>query len=200
MSPRIATSRRERGLVLVSSLLLLLVITIIALGLFRSFDVQERIAGNIREKQRATHAAESALQYAEWWLSSGANSSQPAVACSVLLNANLGEGQICSNTMATIAAKPADVPWAVSGAPVGVSYTPLAGVSSFGMNIQPTTPVVNSYAQAPVFYISYLGTCADGQGSCYQIDSVGYGGTASAVSVVQSTYEISSGVSNLGGP
>ena len=37
--------------------------------MFRSFGMQEKIAGNMREKQRALQAAVSAEQYAEWWLS-----------------------------------------------------------------------------------------------------------------------------------
>ncbi len=34
--------------------LLLVVVTIIALSMFRSFGIQEKIAGNMREKQRRT--------------------------------------------------------------------------------------------------------------------------------------------------
>lgn len=190
---------RERGLVLVSSLLLLLVVTIIAVAMFRSFGIEERIAGNMREKQRANHAAEVALQYGEWWLTDGANSVEPAIDCTTLLDANLGEGRICSNTLASASIAPASVPWTIGGAQVGVSYVPLQSDAALEMNVQATNPAPNTYAQAPVFYIAYLGTCADGQGSCYQIDAVGYGGTTTAVSVVQSTYEISSGVINHGG-
>jgi len=60
--------RSQRGVVLISSLLLLLVVTIMALSMFRSFGMQEKIAGNVREKQRALQSANSAQQYAEWWL------------------------------------------------------------------------------------------------------------------------------------
>ena len=45
--------RKEGGIVLISSLLLLLIVTVMALSMFRSFGVQEKIAGNMREKQRA---------------------------------------------------------------------------------------------------------------------------------------------------
>lgn len=189
----------QRGLVLITSLLLLLIITIIAVSMFRSFGVQERIAGNMREKQRANHAAEVALQYAEWWLTNGSNSEQAAVNCTTLLSANLGEGQICLNTLASEGIQPASVPWTISGAQVGVTYVPLLSDATFKMNVQ-SVPSVNTYAKPTSFYISYLGTCADGNGSCYQIDAVGYGGTTSAVSVVQSTYELSSGAPNLGNP
>ena len=41
---------RERGMALISAILLLLVLTILSVGMFRSFGLQERIAGNTREK------------------------------------------------------------------------------------------------------------------------------------------------------
>ncbi len=58
----------QTGIVLVSSLLLLLVVTIMALSIFRSFGIQEKIAGNTREKQRALQGAISAQQFAESWI------------------------------------------------------------------------------------------------------------------------------------
>ena len=66
---------------LVTSILLLLIITILALSMFRSFGTQERIAGNLREKERALHAADSAQQYAEWWLLQSNNTAAGAIAC-----------------------------------------------------------------------------------------------------------------------
>ena len=71
----------EQGMVLVSSMLLLLIITILAVSMFRSFGTQEKIAGNVREKERALHAAESAEQYAEWWITQGNNVQNGAVVC-----------------------------------------------------------------------------------------------------------------------
>ena len=47
------TSTRQRGMVLVTSLLLLVVVTLLAVSMFRSFGLDEKIAGNLREKQRA---------------------------------------------------------------------------------------------------------------------------------------------------
>ena len=85
--------RAQRGMVLVSSLLLLIVVTIIALSMFRSFGMQEKIAGNMREKQRALSAAVSAQQFAENWLMNSA--AQAPVACVAgLLNGTVGQGQI----------------------------------------------------------------------------------------------------------
>jgi len=63
-----------RGMVLVTALLMLIVVTILALAMFRSFGLDEKIAGNLREKQRALSAAETAEQYAEYWLTTGGGS------------------------------------------------------------------------------------------------------------------------------
>jgi type IV pilus assembly protein PilX len=196
-----------RGMALVSSMLLLLIVTILAVAMYRSFTIQEKIAGNVREKERALHAAESAEQYAEWWITQGNNVLNGAVACGTpQLNANAGEGQICSNTLGPVpdAIPPPNlgvnvtqVPWTIAGpngGPVGVSFLP-AGML-IGAGGTTNNPL---YFSAPSFYIADVGVAADGQGEAYQIDAVGYGGSANAVAVVESTYEVAKGVSNLGG-
>jgi len=173
----------QRGIVLVSSLLLLIVVTIMALSMFRSFGTQEKIAGNLREKQRALQAAESAQQYAEWWLNN--NASSAAVVCTELLNANTGQGQICSNKLATVVADINAVPWQSGAAEIGVIYTP--------PNMKVTaSSALNTYYAAPRFYISDLGVSLDPSipGEIYQIDAVGFGGTASATAIVESTFAV----------
>jgi type IV pilus assembly protein PilX len=184
----------QRGVALVVSLLLLMIITVLALSLFRSFGTQEKIAGNVREKDRALHAATSAQQYAEWWLLQGNNTATGAVSCPAgTLNANLGEGEICSQTQTPQQAgwSVTTVPWAiqVSFLPPGMSVTP--GV--LGSNNDPP------YAATPGFFVADVGIAADGQGEAYQIDAYGYGGSTSAVAVVESTYEVKQGVVCLGG-
>jgi type IV pilus assembly protein PilX len=177
----------QRGFVLVSSLLLLVVVTIIALSMFRSFGVQEKIAGNMREKQRALQAAESAQQFAEWWLGVNGNATSSPVACAGLLNANVGEGQICSPATALSLMVPdiTSVPWQAAGVDIGVQYVPPL------MNVT-TTSAANTYYFAPRFYISDMGASADPNipGEIYQIDAVGYGGSASTAAVVESTYAV----------
>jgi type IV pilus assembly protein PilX len=193
----------QYGMALVTSMLLLLIITILIVSMFRSFSIQEKIAGNMREKQRALHAAESAEQYAEWWITQGNNPLTGAVACGApLLSANFGEGQICSNTLAPIvgSAQPnlginvTQVPWTIAGAPVGVTFLPTG--MTLGAGGTSNNPL---YYATPVFYVADVGVAADGQGEAYQIDAVGWGGSANAVAVVESTYEVAKGVSNLGG-
>jgi type IV pilus assembly protein PilX len=195
------TPARQRGLVLVSSLLLLLVVTMLALAMFRSMGLAEKIAGNVREKQRALHAAVVAEQYAEWWLSSNSDSTQAAVVCNAPANAYQSGIQvlICSNPITN----PANLPWiaSVSNAPVGFNWYPNSTTSTATNMIftaDSTGSYSNSYFTYPAFYISYMGVAPDGD-SVYKIDAVGYGGNSLSVAVVESTYEIGSGVNNLGG-
>jgi len=197
----------QHGMALVSSMLLLLIITILVVSMFRSFTVQEKIAGNVREKERALHAAESAEQYAEWWITQGNNALIGSVPCGAgVLDANQLEGQVCSNTLAAtggpapnLGIAVTQVPWTIAGVgggPVGVTYVPA------GMTINPAGGYGANgpdYVAKPTFYIADLGIAADGQGEAYQIDAAGYGGSLNAVAVVESTYEVAKGVSNLGG-
>ena len=203
-SGRGPVAAQQQGMALVSSMLLLLIITILVVSMFRSFTTQERIAGNVREKERALHAAESAEQYAEWWITQGNNAMTGAVTCGAgVLDANQNQGQICSNTLAqrggpapNLGINVTQVPWTIAGlggGPVGVTFLPTGMSTTGGTSGNP------SYFDKPVFYIADVGVAADGQGEAYQIDAVGYGGSANAVAVVESTYEVAKGVSNLGG-
>jgi len=174
--------RRTRGMVLITSLLLLIVVTILALAMFRGFGLDEQIAGNMRDKQLALHAAESAEQYAEWWLSNG--NSPAAVNCTGFVAYTVG--QVCTNPPANVNS----TPW-----PAGVTYTP----DNRGLTNATTM------SSPPAYYITYLGTpsLATGlTGSLYQIDAVGFGGSANTTAVVESTYLVQTGGNtlNAGGP
>lgn len=176
----------QRGMVLVSSLLLLVVVTILAIGLFRSFGLDEKIAGNTREKQRALQAAVSAEQYAEWWLSVGNTINLVACSGSYVSTASV---PLCTNTLPTAVGGSANIavlPWMVGGVATQVSY-PLPNTTiASGASI-----TAGTYYSAPVFYISYLGAGTGSNGSpgiLFQIDAAGYGGSPSTAAVVESTY------------
>jgi len=174
----------QQGMVLITSLLLLIVVTILAVGIFRSFGLDEKIAGNMREKHRALNAAETAEEYAEWWLASGNGSS--GINCTTMVVATTG--QVCSNVLSNAANLP--MPWNV-----GVSYSPGAPTA---MNIT-TAGGQGTYYYTPTFYISYLGVSPNGLGSVYQIDAAGYAGSPDTVAVVESTYLVQQSVKDLGG-
>ena len=164
---------------LVSALLLLVVLTILGVGMFRSFGMQERIAGNTRERERATHAAETAQTYAEWWLSSnnGANATT-GTDCSTLTT--MPVPTICTNVLTNVAATTS---WTLSA-----PYTPpnmqIAAAGTLG-----------AYISSPQFYISFLAGSYNPTGgtqtNAYQIDAMSYGGNTSSMAVVESTYLVS---------
>ncbi len=176
-------TRGQRGMVLITSLLLLIVVTILALGLFKSFGLDEKIAGNLRDKELALHSAESAEQYAEWWLQSG--NAPSATSCTAVVAST--PGQVCTNQLVN----PTSLPWAA-----GVTYAQ----DNRGLN-NGTTPS----QQQPMFYVQDLGAPSLGTGltgELYQIDAVGFGGSANTTAVVESTYLVQngSGTQNAGGP
>jgi type IV pilus assembly protein PilX len=175
--------RVQRGMALITAMLLLIVVTIMALSMFRSYGTQERIAGNTRDKQRAINAAISAQQFAETWLASG-QATAKVVCVPPLISSNIG--QVCSNlpNLNTL-------PWTT-----GVVYTQFTSnpINTFINNVNSTTPTAGSYYAAPVFYITDLGTYAgDATKEVYQIDALGYGATANTVAVVESTFVIGAG-------
>jgi type IV pilus assembly protein PilX len=181
----------QRGLVLVTSLLLLVVVTILAIAMFRSFGLDERIAGNVREKQRALNAAETAEQFAETWLSQGNGSS--AIACTVFVSSTVG--QVCTNTLQAQGINPVTLPW-----PQGVNYLPTTPTTMVTTGVGNSIGGQGTYYTNPAFYIGFLNTAiVNGVSTTiYQIDAVGYGGSGNAAAVVEATYQVQASTKNLG--
>jgi len=193
--------RHQRGVVLVTAMLLLIVVTIMALSMFRGYGTQERLAGNTRDKQRALAAAISAQQYAEYQLASGAAPLPGVCPAGILPNGM----QVCLPPAAH-APLPnfAALPWLT-----GVTYSAFTSNSINGVSntisatgTRDTATQSASYVQAPVFNIIDLGPNAGTPaGEVYQVDAVGWGGTANTVAVVESTFVIGSNApNNLGNP
>jgi type IV pilus assembly protein PilX len=179
-----------RGMVLVTSLLLLVVVTILAVAMFRSFGIDEKIAGNVREKQKALNSAETAEQFAESWLAQGLNTG--AVTCATPMVAS-NVGQVCVNTMASLNMNPAVLPWTIGAGPVGVTFTPTDGTTTM------TTTGAGSYYQVPAYYIGLLGAVTQNRitTTYYQIDAVGYGTSPDTAAVVEATYTTTSSAACL---
>jgi type IV pilus assembly protein PilX len=175
--------RLQHGMALISGLLLLVVVTVLAISMFRSFGIQARIAGNTREKQRALHAAEDAQAYAEWFVSlpGGANATM-GNSCTGLVTVNKpADARVCSTMLDanTVTAGP----WTSQGNKVGFIYQP--------PGMLPTGP--DAYPQPPMFYIGFINTLPPVGGTQYfnyRIDATGSGGTSNTVAVVEGTYQV----------
>jgi type IV pilus assembly protein PilX len=170
----------QTGIALITSLLILVIMTLLALSMFRNVGLNEKIAGNTREKQRSLQTAQSALQYGEWWLSQGYGTT--GTSCTSTYNANVvADVQTCSNLLTS----PTVLPWAARGnyLPSGMTVSTSGGLAANGD--------IN-YSSQSGLYVAYLGLDPTGKSMVYQVTAVGYGGTANGASVVQSTYEITS--------
>jgi type IV pilus assembly protein PilX len=180
-----SSARKQRGLVLVTSLLMLVVVTLLAVALFRSFGTDEKIAGNTREKQRALNAAETAEQAAEAWLQAGSGAA--AVTCPVAGPQLIYPlSQVCNTTMQAQSLDPTVLPWTM-----GVKYTaPTMVTGSTG---------AGTYVNPPQYYITYLGsqTVSGFTTNFYQIDAVGFAANANAAAVVESTYKTTAQIKPL---
>src|SRR5262245_66634802 len=83
MHRTLSLGRRQRGAVLVVSLLLLLVMTVLALGASQATRMQERMAGNARDRDMAMQSVEAALRAGERYIGAPSISVAPFVCTTV---------------------------------------------------------------------------------------------------------------------
>lgn len=181
---RPACAARQSGFVLIASLLILVVLTIISVTMFRSFGMQEKMAGNLREKAKAFELAQSALQQAEQWVKTNATTGIPCAAGQVQ---TANSPRVCDQTSAL-----ADVNSlllsSTSGSATGIVYQP---ASPTALSISQSGGA-NVYWQAPRYYIQYIGQGSSGN-LLYRITAAAYGGNQNAVAIVQSVYAVGGG-------
>jgi type IV pilus assembly protein PilX len=204
-APRAAA---QRGFILVTGMLFLVVMTLLALAMFRGTGLMDRISANARDKQRSFEAAQSALQYAEWWL----NNHPPGTTTGPCNTGNLISGDTVGNIHVCAQALPSDfltaMPW-----PNAFTYTPPnlavlgSGAAAGGQVTSGDTASDVIYYKLPGFYLEYVGVSSTKGGNVYRITAYGYGGDANTMSIVRSTYRLpstygtgSSGGGGLGGP
>lgn len=173
---------------LIASLLILVVLTFLAIGMYHSFTVQETVTANTKEKGRAFQVAQSTLEYAEHLLQTGAllTPSNPTGAPVVCASATpLTTATICNSTSpVNIQAPSASSAMTLANGATYSTMEPSLTISAAGGN--------GTYYADPQFYIQYLGVSSGGQ-YIYQVTALGYGGTPNAVAVVQSTYQVGNG-------
>ena len=197
----------QRGFILVTGLLFLVVMTLLALAMFRSTGLMDRISANARDKQRSFEAAESALQYAEWWL----NNNDPGTTTTPC-TAGLVSGDTVANIHVCSTALPSDYLTSAAWANA-FTYTPpnlavpVTGAGTGGQvsATDKTSDVI--YYKLPGFYVEYVGVSSTKGGNVYRITAYGYGGDSNTKSIIRSTYRLPStfasgggGGSGLGGP
>jgi type IV pilus assembly protein PilX len=168
---------RQQGIVMVVSLLFLLILTIIGVTAMNSSTLEERMSGNLRDRNLAFQAAESALRAGEIALRATlVNPPTAAYGCTdkyvcPLLTSDLSSGASAWN----------------GDRAVEVTGTTLAGVASSPKYIieviTPVPQVKAGYLLAPGSSL----TAANAE-CYYRITARGIGGAASTTAVLQSTF------------
>ena len=183
-------ARAQRGFVLITGLLFLVVVTLLGLALFRSSGLMERLSANSRDKQRAFESAQAALQYGEWYLGNGTANTKSA--CSTTTGKLITALHVCTEALSTSRDTIAQMAWAPNGFAYTLPTMPVAaggGLNAAGTDI--------NYQAPPGVYIEDLGLMPDGKSELYQLTAYGYGGNADTLSIVRSTYKVTSSSSCL---
>ena len=172
---------KQYGMVLITALLFLLVLTVLGISAITGTSLEEKMAGNLADRNMAFQAAESGLRDGAEWLGSVTAYITPSSDGS---NGIWAEGTMGSTPGDASVATPAW--WAANGVEYGNQT-----------NNAPADFSANS--QAPRYIIEESGfvpddtnpeTLAQRLGTYYySISAIGWGGSATAESVLQSVYE-----------
>lgn len=162
------------------AMVFLLLLTIIGVTALNTTILEEKMAGNLTDKNRSFQAAESALITGENWVNGLIN--KP-------IFPNNGIGLYTASTTATPAWD--SVAWAGSANLVVYPNTPGASVSG-GLNLVKTQPkyIIEDLGEVPEAGGSLsLSSSYKGKGNTLvRITAYGTGGTDVAVTLLQSTY------------
>lgn len=193
----------QQGIVLATALIILMVMSVLAVSMMRNFGTLERIADNTRDKQRAFAAAQSSLQYAEWWLTQG-NAGAGAPCTTTLTSQPFASAtaRVCSNALVSNAATATSaqlvtVPWKTStGSDLGVIYAPPGLTTTSATGTSPDNSLF--YNDKTRWYVTSLGIDPTGSLQLYQVSAMAYGGSVTTVAVVQSVFALRSTVCDAG--
>lgn len=168
-----------RGVTLVITLMMLMIVGIVSVGAIRSLIGDERLAGNSREKQRALNLAISTQSFAEAWLKAGSNA-QTVLDCSRELPIT-EPARVCTNEVLD----PSETTWTdTAGNTLGNYYDP------GNIVVSDSAPTGTTFFRNPKYYIQRLGAGKDGRGDVFRVYAMSYGATPATVSVVSSTVQI----------
>lgn len=166
--PPVHRPRRERGAVLIITLILLVIATLIALSAQRNTALEERMAGNLLDKNLSFQAAEAALRTGESALASAvAAGTAPALCAAEATTCAAGWYTAASGAQAAIWKR---IAWS-DGNSVPVAVAPPSGS---------TSPL----AANPRYIVEQL----DASTSTWRVTARATGGSGTGVVVLQSIY------------
>lgn len=201
----------SNGFALIISLLFLIVLTILGVSAMSNVGLQERMASNLKEKERASEASELGTRGAELFLAefppSNVLDEIPVVSSSPTVNEVWSIGGPIGLNAASLAPDVArafsnDANWFFDdpnrAKPIVFNAPPFDNDNMIGSGVNSTSKVSEKYAGRPLSYTEEAGLVpytlnpedlATGAGVFYyRVTGRGVGGNDTAVSVVQSMY------------
>ncbi|WP_368923650.1 hypothetical protein [Comamonas aquatica] len=176
---------KQSGMVMLMCMFFLVITMTLGAFAMRDITLSEKSAGNLMDKQRSMHAAESAIRYAEWWLS--LNNHGEIKDCTGIHDGNnISEMHICNSGLLN----PNDLPWETY-----TTYKPDQMIidTAGGLNSHGDT----NYQAEPILHIQLIGE--NRRGKYFQITAAGFGGQENTKTIIQTTYLHSVNSINLGG-
>jgi type IV pilus assembly protein PilX len=165
-------ARRQRGAVLVVGLIFLALLSLMAVAAYSNATLEEKMAGNTRDRIRAFEAAETSLRDCEALL--GGLGALPTFN---------GTGGMYPATLSTELPHFETIDWK-NDAAARVLSTPIAGVSRQPRCIVEEMVVLD----APPLDGAVSGPQQRVEEFVYRVSAVGFGGQHTTVALVQSTY------------
>lgn len=165
----------QSGAVLILSLIMLLVMTVLGVTAMQSTVLEEKMAGNFRDRNIAFQAAEAALRNGEAWLLSIGSAPIPDISGS-------------AGVVYKLATLPSTWPWSGTGA----GFVTVDGMEES----PPVTRVINSAPRRLIEEIQFvndgdltIGTGQAKEGNMqYRITTRGTGGSDNAMVMAESLY------------
>ena len=184
-------SREQSGFALIAALLIMVPLLLLAASMLRTTSIDEKIAGNTLDKQRAFQSAQSGLEFAEWALrengSGNTGTTCPAKPATTAVS-------VAANVLVCNANQFSDT--SPPGAPASWAYYMPYQVLNANYSASGTGVV---YANPDKIYIYYVGNNSNNSQQYYQVTSWGAGVNPVTVSMVQSVYRVQSAATDLGG-
>ena len=181
----ISAYKHQRGATLIISLVILLVLTMLSVQAMQTATLEEKMAGNFRDKKMAFEAAEEALRYGEMWLN---RLNVPPVANATATNGvfTFGSADISSSTFwSTLTALPATNP-VMPTSQLLVLEQGLAAAPQFVIEERGVQALAGKQRSAEAGAMSK--SAFEGTTYGYRIIARGVGGTNNASVILQSDF------------
>ena len=179
----------QNGFVLFVVMTFLVVMSVLGISMFGGFIKDQKMSGNLREKQRAIEASETSVDAVQYWMQQPGNLFTGVWNTGIACSTTTQSGPIpvvCSNELAN----PASLPWSS----YNTFQAPNMTVSATGG--------VNSYASMVNFHVQFLGPSGIGPSNTtayYKVTSAAQGGNVAAAAVVETIFQITVNARDVGG-